>query len=614
MNEEEKLAAEIAADYERRKEERRLTERGWQLNINFLNGYQFCGINPAGEIEEEDRRFYWQSRRAFNHIAPLMDERLAKLSKLEPSIIASPFSDEEEDAVNAKIAQGIIDGVERKCDMSDVISRATVWSEVCGTAFYKVAWDGEAGMRVGYGEDGAPIYEGDVSVTPVSPFEIYPDTLSAESLEDVRSLIYARAARCDEIFRVYGVRVEGEDISDFSLSPISCPTPLGAKSTGGAAYVKKDSAVVVERYTRPTAKKPSGSLEIECGGRLIYAGDLPYVTGGRGERGFPFVMQRGIKIPASFYGASIIDRLIPLQRAYNAVRNRKHELLNRLSLGIMAVEDGSVDTDDLADGGLSPGKIIVYRQGANPPSLMDTGDIPSEFAVEEERLEKEFLLVGESSDVSRNEENGSVRVTSATGLQLLLSQYDEKLSAVTTDIRRAVCDVYSHAIKLYRQFAPTRAVSLAGEGEKIGAEYFLGGESRGEDFILEATDKITPEKKKEEIIRLMELGLLSDENGNISDENKNRILEALGFSSFRGSLDLSELHENKAAEENLAMASGKEAEVDFYDDDPIHVAAHVRYLLSDEFKKAKDKNGLKEKFAAHINRHKEQEKQKEKGE
>lgn len=610
MKEEEKLAAEIAADYEARKEERRLIERGWQLNINFLNGYQFCDVNPAGEIEEEEQRYYWQYHRAFNHIAPLMDERLAKLTKLQPKIIASPFSDEEEDSVMAKIAQGIIDGVERKCDMSDVITRATVWSEVCGTAFYKVVWDGGAGMRIGYDESGAPIYEGDVSISPVSPFEIYPDSLSAESLEGVHSLIYARAVSCDEIFRAYGVRIEGEDISDFSLSPISYSTPIGAKERGGAKYTKKDSAVVIERYTRPAVGRPKGRYEIACGGRLIYEGDLPYITGGRGERGFPFVMQRGIKSPSSFYGASIIDRLIPLQRAYNAVRNRKHEFLNRISLGVVAVEDGSVDTEELSEGGLAPGKILVYRQGSTPPSMMDVGEIPAEFAEEEERLEKEFLLVGESSDVSRNEENGSVRVTSATGLQLLLDQYDEKISAATTDIRRAVCEAYSRAIKLYRQFAPMRAVAFAGEGSDVGREYFLQRESLGDDVVMQAADATTPEKKREEIIRLLELGLLSDENGNIPDENKNRILDALGFASFKKTLDLSELHENKASEENIALAAGKEVDVDEYDDDAIHISAHTRYLLSDEFKKVGDAAKAKEKFLLHIRRHKLQKQQK----
>ena len=53
-------------------------------------------------------------------------------------------------------------------------------------------------------------------------------------------------------------------------------------------------------------------------------------------------------------------------------------------MGVITVEDGSVDTDDLAEEGLSPGKIIVYRQGTNPPSVMGTGNVPNDLTYEEE--------------------------------------------------------------------------------------------------------------------------------------------------------------------------------------------------------------------------------------
>ena len=82
-------------------------------------------------------------------------------------------------------------------------------------------------------------------------------------------------------------------------------------------------------------------------------------------------------MPGAFFGQSVINRLIPLQRAYNAVRNRKHEFLNRLSMGIVAVEDGSIDCDELAEEGLAPGKVIVYRQGMSAPQILDVGVMPA---------------------------------------------------------------------------------------------------------------------------------------------------------------------------------------------------------------------------------------------
>lgn len=97
---------------------------------------------------------------------------------------------------------------------------------------------------------------------------------------------------------------------------------------------------------------------------------------------------------------SVVERIIPLQRAYNAVKNRKHEFLNRVSVGVMTVEDGSVDTDALAEEGLPPGKVIVYRQGSEPPRMLNAQSVPVDFTYEEERLSSEFITISGVSEIS----------------------------------------------------------------------------------------------------------------------------------------------------------------------------------------------------------------------
>lgn len=95
---------------------------------------------------------------------------------------------------------------------------------------------------------------------------------------------------------------------------------------------------------------------------------------------------------AQLYGKNgIVARLVPIQRAYNTIKNRKHEYISRLSLGLMIVEDGSIDIDNLGEEGLAPGKVIVYRQGANLPKMVnyDTAVI-NIFQQEEDRLLDEF--------------------------------------------------------------------------------------------------------------------------------------------------------------------------------------------------------------------------------
>ena len=70
------------------------------------------------------------------------------------------------------------------------------------------------------------------------------------------------------------------------------------------------------------------------------------------------------------YGkGGLVDRLVPLQREYNLLKNRKSELINRMVFGTIFVEDGSVDVDELAEEGEAPGKIIIYRQGSTAPQI-----------------------------------------------------------------------------------------------------------------------------------------------------------------------------------------------------------------------------------------------------
>ncbi|MBQ8885817.1 MAG: hypothetical protein IJY62_05575 [Clostridia bacterium] len=597
-----KLAEAITADFNLRREERRQIESGWLLNMNFLSGNQYCDVSPFGGIVEEDKRFYWQSRRVFNHIAPTIDSRIAKLTRLRPTLKVKAFSDEDADMKAAKLATGIISYAGERARLFEAVSRATLWSETCGSAFYKIVWNGQGGRQVGESADGAPVYEGEVQIVPLSPFGIFPDRVGAEGLDGVQSLIHAEIVPVSYVFERFGVVLKGETIDDPALSGYSEPSAGKEPMMGGerrSAFY--DSVILIERYTRPSQEAKNGRLEIVAGGMLLYEGELPYLNGERGERIFPFVKQDCLRLPGAFFASSVIDRLIPVQRAYNAVRNRKHEFLNRISMGVMTVEDGSVDTDELTEEGLCPGKVLVYRQGGKAPEMLDTGSVPSAFKDEEEWLEKEFSLVSGVSDLSQN--STPARVTSATGLQLLLSQDDSRLSATSENIAEAIREIGRQIIRLYKQFAGTaRLITMVGENKKTAVAYFNAAELSANDIVFEAEEISSPEEKRETVLRLLEAGLLTDEDGKISKENKNRVLEAFGFGSYENARDISALHIAKAEEENLLMTADG-LSVDCYDDHGTHILEHTRFLLSEGFKKRREKEALKRAFEAHLKEH-----------
>ena len=427
--------------------------------------------------------------------------------------------------------------------------------------------------------------------------------------EDVEKLNSIVSISADYIFERFGVEVQGGEQTETPVYSQPSASKSVSLDMGKSVAPIHDGVVLIERYTRPTALCPKGKLESVAGGKLLFEGGLPYKIGEGCERAFPFVKQDCLKLPASFFGTSVVDRLIPVQRAYNAVRNRKHEFFNRLSLGVLTVEDGSVDTDELAEEGLLPGKILVYRQGGKAPEMLDCGNIPSEFAQEEAWLEKEFSKISGVSEIT--ESSTPTRVTSATGLQLLLAQDEARLSATLTGVEEAIKEIGRQTLRLYKQYAGSaRLMTLTGENKKVQAYYFNAADLEVGDLQFDTENASTPEEKRQTLLKLYEVGILSDENGNLTIENKQRILEAFGFGSYENVKDISALHIEKAEEENLALLANEVAP-DEYDDHALHETAHTRFLLSAHFKKRKDKETLKKTFLAHIQAHKAMKEKKE---
>ena len=151
---EEDLVREVLEDFKRRQYERKNFETQWELNMNFLMGNQYCCIGPSGEVEEYDKQFYWQEREVYNHIAPIVEARLARLLTLKPNMTVVPASGDERDVKTAKLSKKIVNAVYNKLCVSGVISEANNWSEVCGTSFYKVTWNSEKGTLLREDENG----------------------------------------------------------------------------------------------------------------------------------------------------------------------------------------------------------------------------------------------------------------------------------------------------------------------------------------------------------------------------------------------------------------------------------------------------------------------------
>lgn len=588
------LVEEVQLDFNRRREERKSLEAKWLLNLNFLEGNQYSELNSNLELVDYGKKYYWENREVYNHIAPIIESRLAKFTRVNLAVNVRPASGEDSDVQGARLATKLIESTFLDNNFFSLSAKANLWAEITGTVFYKVYWEEENGGQA------------KISVCP--SYEIYPDSLEQNKMENLRSIIHARAYPVRQIEDIWGVKVEPEEISLLSSNTFTESTKFNLSGFRSDRQSKEGYAMVIERYDAPSKDYPDGRFIIVSGDKLIYDGALPYVNGENGRRVFPFIKQVSLESPCSFFGTSVIERLIPVQRAYNAVKNRKHEFMSRLSSGVIAVEEGSVDLDSLEEEGLAPGKVITYRQGYNPPLLMSAGTVPQEFRDEEDRLLAEFKIISGVSDSAQISSAGEATV-SGYALSLLLEQDYMRLSVTTESIRGAIKEVARHILRLFREFSEgERIVRIAGEGGAVELKAFKGSELKSDDIVLESDSTMveTPATRKSMVLELLKYGLLGDENGIISNRNRAKIVEMLGFGNWESARNDEEVHLKKCALENQELATGKTILPDELDDHDVHILEHTisfvsgRDTLSDQAKKAIKEHVRKHKILAKI--------------
>lgn len=607
--ENQKIVEEVKLDYLTRREKRRSLEQQWQLNINFMMGNQYSYIASNGAIREDEKQYFWQEKEVFNHIAPVVETRIAKVCSNIPRVTVVPASAEETDLESAKLSKEILQSVANKINLTDIEKTATTWSEICGTCFYKVVWNTNGGKMIATNENGDEIKEGDVAIEVVSPFEIFPDNLSCERIEELNSIIQAKAVDISDIKSQWGVDVEKENVMSFTLDGVS--SNIGG--LGYDAHINKISnielnnhCILIERYIKPSKKYPKGRLTIVAGGELLFDGDLQYENDELNGRTFPFIKQISNYQPGSFFGVSVVDRLIPLQRAYNAVRNRKHEYFNRSVMNVLAVEDGSVDTDALEIEGLSPGKVLVYRQGSKIPEIMQNPKLNLNFDEEEERLLDEFKTISGVNDFMTD---NFTKFANVSGVSLsLLAEQD--LSRMTTSIdstKLAIKNVAKNVLRLYKQFAiMPRLLKISKNVGSVQLYYWDKNEICSDDVTFDTTNESLENlaQRRTMLMDLVKLGILFNKNGEMSANMKKKCLDLLGFGMWEDSLDLNALQINRAKEENLTIAKGENVEILPIDDHQIHVEEHIAYILGEDIKSKPNKKQILEKLLKHIEEHK----------
>ena len=613
----EDIIQKVLEDLEKRKTERQILEQQWTLNANFLVGNQYCEINPyRGDIEQLEPVYDWLERETFNQIAPLIETRIANLRKINYMMKVKPATNELDDYAKAETSTNVLQHTQKVTDFESKKNTAINWNELTGNCFFLSWWDKDKGEKLAIeqilevDENGeqtnkeTAYYQGDLDYGLITPYEIYPESIFKQTVEAQRSIILEQVKTVDDIYDLYGVKVEGSNIETFELTPIGSGGGFGYENTTVTiGHRTIDNAEkVITYFERPSKHKPNGQMIIIVGDdNLVYYGDLPYSR-------IPIVQTVCIEVAGQFFGKSAIERMIPIQRAYNGCVNRIHEYIKHIAIGSYIAEEGSIDIEEYEQNGQAPGAMLVYKSGTNAPVPIANGVLPSEIMTERYNLKNDMEY---AAGVSQLMVYGATPsgVTSGKALDNLMEIDNTRLSLTGDNIRNAVKKLAIMWLEIYKRYATThRIVNYVG-GNNIGKAIIWSKEdinSYDVDYVTENELLLSEDAQKQRFFDAYNMGLFTDSNGVIPPRVKQKALEYMKCGNYTDIMSIDQLQIQAAQRENVFFENGVIPEVSDFDEHEIHIEEHLRYILQMDFQLLKNrKPEYAEALENHLRQHKE---------
>ena len=588
-------------EYQRRQQDKQMFELQVRLNIAFIEGNQYLDMNNgAMDLYEIPRFSWWEQRNVYNQVGPIIDTRIARLSRIRPILKVRPSgSGEQEDARTAKISNQLLKNYHYDEEIQSKLSEIYAWLESGGTVLMKNIWNKNKGRLIAKmaipdeqtGEEKEiEIYEGELDSIICNFFEVFPDSSFNQNIEDCRSMIHSRAYHVDFVDEEWGQKVEPEETTTMQLQKNMIGLGGIGYGTGGFHFGTgklKDNALVKEYTEIPSKKYPQGRLIIVANkSLLVYEEKLPYPVGADGKLGLNFTKVDCIKRPGCFWGRTIAERLIPVQRAYNSLRNRKQEYLSRCAIGEWMVEENSVDPDVFEAEAGAPGAVHIYKRGFSKPEMVQNKPLPNTFESEESNLLQLFSQLSGVSELSR-QSKADAGLKSGVALQIALDQDDTRLSTTAGNVEQFLIQNGKQWLRLYKNISKgMRLLRAVGKNNVVELMDWEASDIKSDDVIIEAGTALAESlaQRRQMVFDLLGTPLLTDpDTGKINKEMQSRIFEMIELGTWEDGDSDTELHIQKAERENRSLSQGNLTQPAIYDDHFIHVQRHNNFRLTVDY-------------------------------
>lgn len=593
------LVAEVERKFSAWRRDRHDQEPQWFVNAAFFRG------NHSVQWSAVDNRLMTvpvlhpaRSRKQVNRIFAKVRARRAKFLKNRPTWVIVPATSDLKDRLDARATGKVLDFLWRKLHLEAKYRRALEWSETCSKGFWWFSWDGEALGRVSQADpltgkkSISEAVVGEVVIEVGSPFELFVGDPGASSLSEQDEIIRARVRPLSYIksrFPGVGDSVGAEPSGDAfqyenriaNLNPSAgmFGSPQSS-TTDRQSDGEPSTAVVKEYFQRASGDFPKGRYRVVANGVLLKAMDeLPFGFHDM-ENPFPCVEFSDVSSAGQYWGTTVVEQLIELQREYNGVRSMVSTQIKLMGHPKVFV----AKQHQIPEGAWTPdaGEIIEYNARPNvpPPFVWVPPNIAADAWHVIELLRSEFDDITQIFPSSEGKTGSS-----QSGFQTNLLQ--EAADGVhAPDIRAHELAIEESAYKTRRivkqGYTIPRLVTVTSSSYDPEVFEFSSEEvDEYADIVVQAGSALPMLKtaKIQAVLDLYAKGVLGDPMDPMVRKRVLGVLDLGGmddiYEASRVDEDMINVENSECEDGNLPVASPR-----FYEDHQAHWAGHIARLKS----------------------------------
>lgn len=514
---------------------------------------------------------------AVNHLRNIASHMLVMVTSNRPAMQARATNTDYKSLVQTRLANDLLDYYMREKRLEKYLKTAVEYAIVMASGYIKMDWNSTSGEVFDFNEEtNAPIYEGDVEFTNLSPFDVIFDTTKENTNHDW------------VLCRTYKNRFDlAAKYPELAKKIIELPTKSDLNQYRFDIMMDKetDDVPVFEFYHRRTESMPDGRYLLFLSADIVLLDTaIPYRT-------LPIYRIAPSDILGTPFGYTPLFDLLPLQDAINSLYSTI--LTNQHAFGVQNVLNprGSDINISALSGGLN---LVDYNPQAGKPEALNLTATPPEIFEFIKMLEQAQETISAVNSVSRGNPEASLK--SGTALAMVQSMTLQFMSGLQQQYIQLIEDVGTGLINMLKDFASVpRIAMIAGKSQRAYLEKTFTGDdlSQVNRVIVDVGNPLakTTAGKIQLAQDLVQYGIIK------TPEQYFTVLNTGNLAT------MTEYQQNELLlirAENEKLAEGKEVIALGVDQHVMHIKEHKGVLADPDLRQDPD---LVQRTLNHINEH-----------